>query len=179
MWNGETQTRAERSFQGICCEDFPSASALWTERVAQVTPLNRLDFIWLRDEFHSQQCNSRTNLPLYNPSFSQTCTRSVSFTGVLGGQFAVRLESAVLSLRSPLSAPRFPWAASEGGGLCSSGAFPPSQRGEGEAKENSLQFKAFCFAGFNNRSLTWQILLKIVIIFFFFFFPPSSRNVLP
>lgn len=143
MWNGETQTRAERSFQGICCEDFPSASALWTERVAQVTLLNRLDFIWLRDEFHSQQCNSRTNLPLYNPSFSQTCTRSVSFTGVLGGQFAVRLESAVLSLRSPLSAPRFPWAASEGGGLCSSGAFPPSQRGEGEAKENSCSSKPF------------------------------------
>lgn len=70
MWSDEKQAEAEWYFEDICWKDFPSASARWTEWISQFRLVNKLNSIWLRDEFHSQQCNSRTNFPLHNPSFS-------------------------------------------------------------------------------------------------------------
>lgn len=165
MWSDEKQAEAEWYFEDICWKDFPSASARWTEWISQFRLVNKLNSIWLRDEFHSQQCNSRTNFPLHNPSFSNVWhTLSIIDLQIekvcceAGERDAFLLFLIAISLLSQR-------AAKSRQSSVPSWAFPVSQRDvqrwRGVASSNSLLLKAFCFADFSNCSLTLQILFKI------------------
>lgn len=137
------QAGAEQYYQGICWEGFPLASARWTEWISQFTLVNKLDSIWLRDEFHSQQGNSAP-ISLYTIYLSLT-VRTFCFFHWLVNREKVCCASRKLPTFPAFPGSYFPTSPGLRGKavLSSSGAFPACLRGERGAKEKFLQFKAF------------------------------------